>query len=142
MIQMTCPYCKREYPWDNGKTDADIAKVQSRITAIHKRLVELKAMPYMPDANKERRKLGLELSQLNETSNKLKLTRKLLDQQRHRQEYGIFKELVRDLIGEEEYMKLIEKMEEEMQAYNISEMMKHSYTRSNNLKSVTSINKL
>lgn len=142
MIQMTCPFCKREFPWDNGRLDYEIQNVKNEITKAQRRIAEIKEMPYLPDAKKEKRNLGLKIFQLNERSNQLRSLRKSADQQKHRQEYGIFKELVREKIGEDEFMKLIEKMEEEMKAYNISDMMRHEYTRSNSLKNVTSINKL
>lgn len=141
-LQMTCPFCKKEFPFDNGRIDAEISGLGQRVTAIIKRISELKAMPYLPDAKKERRALGLELATINKRLSELKSVRKAADQHRHRMEYDVFKQLVRERYGEEEFMKLAEERDRMLQSYTVAETMKHPYTRSNALSTVTSINKL
>ena len=42
-VQMTCPYCKREFPFDNGKLDREISNVGQRIAAINRELAAIKA---------------------------------------------------------------------------------------------------
>ena len=141
-IQFTCPYCKKEFPYDNGAMDAEISKLSQMIAHANKRIVELKAIPYLPDAKKERRKIVIELEAMKARMSELKSVRKAADEHKHRTEYEIFKELVRDKLGEDEFIRLIEQRDEMMKAYSISSMMKHEYTRSNSLSNVTSINKL
>lgn len=141
-IQFTCPYCKKEFPYDNGAIDAEISKLSQMITHANKRIVELKAVPYLPDGKKERRKIGIELEAMKARISELKSVRKAANEHKNRTEYGIFKELVRDKLGEDEFIRLIEQKDEMMKAYSVSSMMKHEYTRSNSLSNVTSINKL
>lgn len=141
-IQFTCPYCKKEFPFDNGRIDKEISELSQMIANANKRILELKAMPYLPESKKERRKIGLELERMKARMTELKTIRKSADQARHRTEYSIFKELVRDKLGEDEFMRLIEQRDELMMAYRIGDTMKHPYTRSNSLKDVISINKI
>lgn len=54
---------------------------------------------------------------------------------------AIFKTLVKERLGEKEYMKLIEEANTELEAYEISGQMWDGYSRAHG-KSVTSINKL
>ena len=72
----------------------------------------------------------------------LKALRKMYDQQIKGYEYQVFKNLVKELVGETEYKKLLKKMTAELEAYQISGMMRHEYTRSNSKSDVTSINKI
>ena len=141
-LQMTCPFCKREFPYDNGRLDAEITRNGQRIAWIHRRLTEIKYTRHTDDTYKEKRKLTLELTQLNERQSELKAVRKACDQQMKHAEYQIFKEFVKERLGKEEYLRLLEKVSEELQAYKLSGLMWHQYTRSNSLPNVTSINKL
>lgn len=72
----------------------------------------------------------------------LKAIRKVCDQQLKAVEFQIFKDLVKDRLGEAAYKELLEKMEEEAKVYEISGLMRHEYTHSNSKSGVTSINKL
>ena len=53
-----------------------------------------------------------------------------------------FKERVREYVGEIKFKELIAQMDAELEAYTISGVMRHEYTRSNSKSSVTSIDKL
>lgn len=143
-VQMTCPYCKREFPFNNGKLDREISDIGQRISTINRELGEIKAAgPRARKAAEGRRKvLTLELQQLMERVSRLKAIRKASDQQIKQFEYQAFKELVRDRYGEEEYRKLLAMVDEEIKAYKASGLMHHEYTRSQHKSNVTSINKL
>lgn len=143
-VQMTCPYCKREFPFNNGKLDREISDIGQRISSINRELGEIKASgPKARRAAEGRRKvLTLELQQLMERVSRLKAIRKASDQQIKQFEYQAFKELVRDRYGEEEYRKLLAMVDEEIKAYKVSGLMYHEYTRSQHKSNVTSINKL
>lgn len=71
----------------------------------------------------------------------LKSFRKLADQQRKKQEYQAFKNIVKETFGEESYRKCIERMVEEIKAYNICSTAKVNYSRSDG-KNFISINDL
>ena len=141
-IQFTCPYCKKEFPFNNGKLDMDICNLTQRINETNRRIAELKIYYQSPEIKKEKKKLGLELRKMAEEMSRLKTIRKSVDENKHKTEYGIFKQLVREKMGDEQFMKLIEERDELMKAYKVGDTMQHDYTRSNHLSSVTSINKL
>ena len=144
MIQMTCPFCKKEFPYNNGKLDRDISNIGQRITSINRELSEIKAMSPKAKKAKEghRKVLVIELQRLNEKVSGLKAIRKACDQQIKAYEYQAFKDIVKERYGEEEYRKIIALVEEEIKAYQISGLMRHDYTRSPHKSNVTSVNKL
>lgn len=143
-VQMTCPYCKREFPFDNGGLDREISNIGQRISTINRELAEIKAAgPRARKAAEGRRKvLTLELTSLMEKVSKLKAIRKATDQQIKFYEYQAFKDIIRDRLGEEEYRKILALVEKEILAYKASGLMLHEYTRSQHKSNVTSINKL
>ena len=144
MIQMTCPFCKKEFPYNNGKLDRDISNIGQRITSINRELSEIKAMSPKAKKAKEghRKVLVIELQRLNEKVSGLKAIRKACNQQVKSYEYQAFKDIVKERHGEEEYRKIIALVEEEIKAYQISGLMRHDYTRSPHKSNVTSVNKL
>ena len=143
-LQMTCPYCKQEFPYDNGKIDREISDIGQRIATINRELASIKAsQPRVRKAEEGRRKvLVLELTELIEKISGLKTVRKAADQQIKIFEYQAFKGIVRERHGEAEYQKILSMVQEELRAYKVSGLMRHEYTRSNAKANVTSINKL
>lgn len=143
-LQMTCPYCKREFPYDNGNLDREISEIGHRISEISRELTEIKAsQPAVRRAKEGRRKvLALESADLQIKIKELKAIRKACDQQIKRFELDTIKEIIRNRYGEAEFRKVIELMEAELQAYKLSGQMFHEYTRSGAKSNVTSINKL
>lgn len=144
VYQMTCPYCKREFPYDNGNLDKEISEIGHRILEITQELAAIKASnPAIRRAKEGRRKvLILELGNLNLKIKELKSIRKACDQQIKLFELRAIKEIIRDRYGESEYKKVIDLMESELQAYKLSGQMLHEYTRSAAKSNATSINKL
>ncbi len=144
MIQMTCPFCKREFPYDNGKLDREISEIGQRIAEINKELSSIKCASRAAQRSREGRRkvLILELSDLMVKISGLKAIRKAGDQQIKAFEYMIFKEIVKDRYGEKAYHEILEAVEQELQAYKASGLMRHEYTRSGAKSNVTSINKL
>lgn len=141
-LQLTCPYCKREFPYNNGKLDADISKIGQRIATINKEIVEIKRGPKSQETWNRRKRLTEELVALQEKISGLKAVRKAADQQIKAYEHQLLKEAIKDRLGEKEYLKIIAEVEKELEAYRISGLMRHEYTRSNSKSDVTSINKL
>lgn len=141
---MTCPYCKREFPYNNGDLDKKISNIGQRITSINRELAEIKALPTKAKKAREGRRkvLVMELTGLMEKVSGLKAIRKACDQQVKYYEYLAFKEIVKERYGEKEYKQIIAMVEDEIKAYKISGLMLHEYTRSASKSNVTSINKL
>ena len=142
--QMTCPKCHYEFEYDNGYIDKNIARLGCEIRDIQLQLAEHNMLP-KPEQKartdwwkRAKRSLAEKQKELAE----LKAIRKVSDQQIKSYEYQIFKNIVKEAVGEIQYKKFLEKMDSELEAYRISGLMRHEYTRSNAKSGVTSINKI
>ena len=142
--QLTCPKCKHEFAYNNGHIDSEIATLQARVAKIEKFLAEYKTLPYEEQMRQKafRKRIAAEKAELCQRLQALKSFRKHANEERKRTIDSAFKQLVKEEIGEKEYIRLMEKAEAECEAYNIGDMMKHEYTRSSSKPNVTSINKL
>ena len=142
--QLHCPKCHHEFTYDNGYYDSNIARLGMEIQSLTRQLSEHRTLPW---AEQKRRsdwyfRTKKALAEKQEEIKGLKEIRKVSDQQVKRAEFQIFKNLVKEKYGEEAYKSLIAKMEKELEAYKVSGLMWHEYTRSNAKSNVTSINKL
>lgn len=144
MLQMTCPFCKKEFPYNNGELDSRISRLGQEIAELTTELAALKLKPLAERKAREgyRSVLVAKLTGKQKEISELKAVRKVADQQLKWAEYVIFKEFIKDEFGEAAYRRIIEKVNKEMQAYKISGLMWHEYTRSRSKANVTSINKL
>lgn len=142
--QMTCPKCHHEWHYDNGYLDDNITKLGIEIQDIILQLHKHKQLPKSEQyANTEwwlsaKKALTIKQKKLAE----LKAFRKLNDQQVKAYEFLMWKELYKEEYGEEAYKSMIKKVEKEVEAYTISGLMRHEYTRANYKADVISINKL
>lgn len=143
-IQMICPYCKKEFPFNNGNLDREIEEAKQKLKKIEEELVCIKCLPYSLQKQREGRRKVLisEKSKVITKLSKLKAVRKVANENMRRTENGIFRQIVRERYGKEEYEKIIALVEEEMKAYSVCTLMKHEYSRSNSKSSVTRLNKI
>lgn len=142
--QIHCPICHHEWHYDNGYYDENITRLGFEIQDITLQLQKHKLLPKSEQYAKTDWWLSAKkaLTEKQKDLAELKAIRKKYDQQIKAYEYQTFKNLVKELIGEAEYKKLLQKMEQELEAYQISGLMRHEYTRSNSKTDVTSINKI
>lgn len=142
--QMTCPKCHYEFEYDNGYLDKNIARLGCEIYDIMHQLAEHNMLPKPEQIARTDwwKRAKRSLSEKQKELAELKAIRKVCDQQIKSYEYQVFKDIVKEAVGEEQYKKFIEKMEAELEAYKISGLMRHEYTRSNAKSNVTSINKI
>lgn len=142
--QVTCPKCKHEWHYDNGFYDDNITRLGIEIRDITLQLQEHKLLPKAEQYARAEwwRSAKRALAQKQKEHAELKATRKMYDQQIKAYEYQVFKNLVKEIIGEDEYIKLLDQMNKELEAYQISGLMRHEYTRANSKNDVVSINKL
>ena len=141
-LQMVCPFCKKEFPYNNGELDAHISQIGQRINTINRRLAEIKYSKRTQDIYKEKRALQLEHAKLVEKIGELKAVRKVCDQQIKNMELILWKKKIKEGFGEDVFAKMLDEIEENLQAYSVASTMKHGYTRSNAKSDVTSINKI
>ena len=142
--QIHCPVCHHEWHYDNGYYDEHITRLGIEILTITNQLREHKLLP--KDEQYARTEWWLSAKKALTIKQKelaeLKALRKMYDQQIKAYEFQVFKDLVKVYVGEIKYKELLQQMEAELEAYKLSDMMRHEYTRSNSKSSVTSINKL
>ena len=141
-LQLTCPYCKHEFPYNNGKLDADISEIGQRLQTIHRRLAEIKFERHDGESWYERKLLIKEQTVLQEKIAGLKAIRKAADQQILFYSYNFLKEIIKEKYGQAEYMAIMRQVEENLQAYKIRDMMKHEYSKGPSKSTATSVEKL
>lgn len=143
MKQLRCPKCGHEFGYDNGYYDRNIERLGHEIADLTRQLAQHKLLPFPEQKRRTDWWLRTKktLSEKQEQLGELKAIRKAADQQLKYAETVIFKELVKERLGEKEYRKLYEAAEQELEAYKISGQMWHEYSRAHG-QSVTNINKL
>lgn len=141
---LLCPKCKHEFKYDNEYIDENITKLGQEIHDINIQLAEYNLLSLDEKRRKRdwllRAKKSISMKQKD--LGELKAIRKKCDQQLKFYEHEILKRLIKERVGEIEYMKIIETMKEELEAYKISGLMWREYSRSNAKSNVTNINKL
>jgi phage terminase large subunit GpA-like protein len=142
--QLTCPKCKHEFAYDNGHIDGEIARLSAEVTSLVRELSEHNLLPKDEQFRRTAWWKGtkVRLAKAHEELAAAKAFRKVADQQVEKFKNDAFKHLVREKIGDEEYIKLMKQAEADCEAYRISGLMRHEYTRSSAKANVTSINKL
>ena len=142
--QMRCPKCGYEFAYDNGYYDRNIARLGAEIREINQKLTEYKLLSWGEKKEKEewRKRAITRLTAAQKEIGELKAIRKVCDQQVRAVRFQILKCLVKERLGDAEYTEIMQRVDKEAEAYKISGLMRHEYTRSNAKANVTSINKL
>lgn len=142
--QVVCPNCHHEWHYDNGYFDDNITRLGIEIHDITLQLQKHKQLPKKEQYKKTEWWLAAKraLTEKQKEFAELKALRKMYDQQIKAYKFQIFKNLTKELVGEVEYKNLIEKMNSELEAYELSGLMRHEYTRSNSKSNVISVNKI
>lgn len=142
--QMTCPKCKHEFAYDSDYYEKNIVRLGHEIQDIILQLRNHKLLPWPEQKARTdwyfRTKKAL--TEKQKELGELKAVRRFADQQLDRMRIKILRNLMEEEIGSEAFWKLCEKADKELEAYKVSGMMAHEYTRSNSKANVTSINKL
>lgn len=143
MKQLRCPKCGHEFGYDNGYYDRNIERLGHEIADLNRQLAQHKLLPFPEQKRRTDWWLRTKkaIAEKQEQLGELKAIRKAADQQIKYAEAVIFRDLVKERLGEKEYMKLVLEAEKEMDAYKISGQMWHEYSRTRG-QSVTNINKL
>jgi hypothetical protein len=141
--QIVCPECKHEFSFDNGYLDKNIARLGTEIYDIMAQLSANKLLPRNEqDAAHEwwlSAKHSLHIKQKELAS--LKAIRKSGRQQVDSVMFRAFKEAVKSEVGESRYLELLALCEKELEAYNLTDLMKSPYSRAHG-EAITSVNKI
>lgn len=142
--QMVCPNCHHEWHYDQAYYDDNIARLGIEIKEITLQIQAHKQLPmYMQKQKTEwwlsaKKALTAKQKELAE----LKALRKIYNEQRNKSIDEYFKNIVREQVGLETYVKWREQAEKEAGAYTIKDIMKTPYSRANYKEGVTSVDKL
>lgn len=142
--QIVCPNCHHEWHYDQGYYDDNIARLGIEIQDIILQLQAHKQLPqYMQRQRTEwwlsaKKALTEKQKQLAE----LKALRKMYNEQRDKSIDYYFRQIVKEQVGEANFIKWREQAEKEAGAYTIKDIMKTPYSRANYKEGATSIDKL
>lgn len=139
--QLTCPKCHHEFQYDNGYFDKNITRLGNEIRDIQLQLAQHNLLPYDEQRRRtdwwKRAKMALATKQ--KEIGELKSFRKAADQQIKHAQHIILQELIKERYGANVLYELLAQADEELEAYKISGLMRHGYSRSGG-GSITSIN--
>ena len=124
--QMVCPICHYEWHYDQKYYDDNIARLGVEIQTItlqireHKMLqkhVQYQRTDWWLSAKKALTEKQKELAEL-------KALRKIYNEQRNRNIDDYFKQIVKEEVGEETYIKWRQRADEEAEAYSMKDIMR------------------
>ncbi len=143
MKQLTCPKCRYEFSYDNAYYDYNIARLSADITTIKDQLAAHNLKSWEEQRRNTdwwlRAKKALTEKQKQLTG--LKAFRKMANEQVQHAKNKLFRQAVRDLFGEQAYVKCCEETEKYLEAYRLSDLAKTEYSHKHG-KGVTGISKI
>ena len=131
-VQITCPNCKYEFPYNKNMLEKKINQLGNDIQKITKKINYIKkAIPKEEINVKELNKLEEEKENMIHILTDYKLRRKTLKQSEDRLVLNNLKIALRELGGEELYKLCMDRALRESQSYNTNEIMsRRNYTHS------------
>jgi hypothetical protein len=143
-VQLTCPYCKKEFPFNNGWLDKEYEAEKTELQRLTREISVLKAQPYSVQRKNEGKikALGLRIQDCQMRCTALRKVRKLKDQQLENYKFLIYRRIIAEKFGQEFDIDVTSRALQELEAYKISGLMWHEYTKARYKKGVTSIGKL
>lgn len=123
--QIRCPKCKHEFVWDMTPLDVEIERVRKRQAELMRIVAEMKAHndPIRLGYSVEYKEKKARLSECIERVTELKTIRKnntiITDDIFNRE----FKDLVREVYGDETYFSLLQKVKERLKPESVERMM-------------------
>lgn len=132
-VQLTCPKCKYEFPFNLGEVDTKREELGRDIRSIMEQLTKFKLLS--PEEQQEKlewkRRTVYKLECLRKECRDLKTKSKGVHDELTRQNYSILKQVIRDFYGDKEFARCINEVIERGKAYNLSSTMAlDNYTHS------------
>ena len=142
--QLHCPKCHYEFTYDNDYYDKNIARLGAEIKNIMVQMAEYKRL----SSSERKKRLAWYnrakqiLIEKQEEIGGLKAIRKVADQQINQAAFQLFKNIIKERFGEAVYKEILDKTKEELEAYKVSGLMWHEYTKASGKSTVTKVEKL
>ncbi|MGG3234651.1 hypothetical protein ABEP17_14405 [Priestia flexa] len=140
-FQLTCPSCKHEFKYDRGYLERNIKKLGEEIQDILSQVTLYKAKPANQRDKKWRANAQVALDIKRKQIRELKEFKRAAEAEVEKGEFAALKDAIKQLYGQEGFLKCIEIVNEQTKAYNISDSAKTVYTRQKG-HVVTSVNKI
>lgn len=126
-VQITCPQCKHEFPYNKASLDKKIAWVGKRINEYNKLISSLSKIPEEKLNKEEFKRLNKEKERLQDMLVDLKLTRETLKAEEDRNVFNNFKEVVKEFFGKDEYFRCLDEALRRSASYNTENIMGIDY---------------
>ena len=127
-VQLTCPKCKYEFPFNLGKTDEDLMKIGKEIQNINKQLASYNKLSIkQPEQIAWRERAVLKLGYLHKEYADLKAKSKVVHEKLNEYSYKILKDIIKDFYGEKEFIRCINELVEREKAYTLDSAMNLDY---------------
>lgn len=126
-VQLTCPNCKYEFPYNKHSLDKKINKIGQIIHENTKLINKIKKIPDEVRNDKELTRLLKENEYYNLMIFDLKQKRENLKQEEDRTNYENLKAIIKEFYGEKEYLRCIDEMLRRSKSYDVEQMMKLDY---------------
>lgn len=140
-IQLSCPYCKKAFPYANGKIGKEYHENDQRLAAIKQKLNALQNVRHTDETWHERTRLMDEEAKLHKRQSELRTIRDQAGEQMMRMEYQALKELIRDEYGDRELDRLMRKVKDDL-CGNSRGLMQHGYSTSSYRGNIINVTKL
>lgn len=123
-VQLTCPNCKYEFPYNKNSLDKKINKIGQIIHEKDNLIKKLKKIPDDIRNDNEIKRIEKEKEHYSLMLFDLKQKRENLTQEEERTNYNNLKGIIKEFYGEKEYLRCLDEMLRRSEAYDIEQIMK------------------
>ena len=141
-IQLSCPYCKKAFPYSSGKIGKEYHENDQRLATIKQKLNALQTVRHTDETWQERTRLMGEEAKLHKRQSELRTIRDQAGEQTMRMEYQALKELIRDEYGDKELERLMNKVKEDLSSGGKKPLMYNGYSKAGYKVNAININRL
>lgn len=141
-IQLACPYCKKAFPYANGKIGKEYHENDQRLAVIKQKLNALQTVRHTDETWHEKTRLMDEEAKLHKRQSELRTIRDQAGEQMMRMEYQALKELIRDEYGDKELGRLMQKVKEDLSSGGKKPLMYNGYSKAAYKVNAININRL
>ena len=126
-VQITCPNCKHEFPYNKVALDKKIHMLGQKINELNRLKQKLKNIPEENLNKEELKRIDKRLDTYHEILSDLKLTRETLKEQEDKNILNNLKQVIRENYGKEIYDRFLDEALRRSAAYETSDMMGIGY---------------
>lgn len=126
-IQITCPSCHYEFPYNRDALNKRIDGLGQAIHKLNKNIIHIEKMPEEQINTKELKRLKKQLLDMQQIIADYKLIRETLKQNEDTTNQFNLKMIIKEFYGAEEYKRCIDEMLRRSTAYDVSRTTNNRY---------------